>query len=451
MTRHNNSGRHSRTVTLPQKDTRMIDARLDAKINDRDELLKIVEVFKANGGLENKRGCYSKSFRELGMASTSFRNMVHRAGVLGMFGTGPEDLKPVVPGFQIKEITTGPDGKTISIKQSAAHGDVFEMPEGQKIRGVSSFVDAEGRVVYQWIKTKEDDEGVNWFHVFENAFKDFKSPHELIKKPKSPDQDFLNLIPCNDWHINMLCWWREVGESWDLNIAEKVIGDAIEDIIARTRSAGTAIVLGGGDLMHNDDNTNRTAKSHNVLDADGRYAKGVEVAQRLKVRTIDTALKHNGKVVVRILKGNHDEQSAIAIAHFLKAWYRHEPRVTVDLDQSLFWFYQFGKVMLAATHGHAAKLARMPQIMAARFPAMWGATAHRYAHGFHFHHKEKTITEDGGAIMECHQAPIPQDEWNYGEGFISARSMQTITYHKDKGERGRVIDVITGTTGQLKD
>ena len=410
----------------------------------QDDLNKYVATYRK---LEN----WEKVRRELGLSKEVADAMMSRAGVLGLLGTGPEDLKPVVPGFQIKEITTNGAGETISVKQSARHGDVFEMPEGQKIRGISSFVDAEGRVVYQWIKTKEDDEGVNWNDVFKNAFADYEDRHTVIKAPKSSDKDFLNLIPCNDWHINMLCWWREVGESWDLGIAEKVIGDAIEDIIARTRSAGTAVVLGGGDLMHNDDNSNRTAKSHNLLDADGRYAKGVEVAQRLKVRTIDAALKHNGEVIVRVLKGNHDEQSAIAIAHFLKAWFRNEPRVTIDLDQSLFWFYEFGKTMLAATHGHEAKLAKMPEIMAARFPAMWGRTLHRYAHGFHYHHREKTVTENGGVITECHQAPIPQDEWNYGQGFISGRSMQTITYHREKGERGRVIDTITGTTGQLKD
>jgi hypothetical protein len=104
--------------------------------------------------------------------------------------------------------------------------------------------------------------------------------------------------------------------------------------------------------------------------------------------------------------------------------------------------------MLAATHGHAAKLGKMPEIMAHRRAEDWGKTKFRYAHGFHYHHAEKTVTEGAGVICECHQAPIPQDAWNYGEGFCSGRSVQTITYHKDKGERGRVIDVITGVVGQ---
>lgn len=42
--------------------------------------------------------------------------------------------------------------------------------------------------------------------------------------------------------------------------------------------------------MHNDDNTNRTAKSHNVLDADGRHSKGLRVAERLMLNTDIRAL-----------------------------------------------------------------------------------------------------------------------------------------------------------------
>src|SRR5690606_37401359 len=104
------------------------------------------------------------------------------------------------------------------------------------------------------------------------------------------------------------------------------------------------------------------------------------------------------------------------------------------LDQSLFFYHQLGEVMLAATHGHEAKLRDMPQIMASRRPEMWGATRYRFAHGFHVHHKSGFIAEGGGVVCESHQAPIPQDAWHYGAGFVSGRSLQTITYHSQMGE-----------------
>ncbi len=223
-----------------------------------------------------------------------------------------------------------------------------------------------------------------------------------------------------------------------LKYAERIIGSSIEDAIARSPVSALAVVLGGGDLLHADTNENRTARSGNILEADGRHQKSLEVAQRLKVRTIDAALARNEKVIVRILQGNHDEYSAVAIAYFLSAYYRLESRITVDLDASLFWWHRFGQVMLGATHGHTVKLAQMAAIMAHRRAEDWGKTKFRYVHGFHIHHQSKVATEGNGVIAESHQAPIPQDAWHYGAGYLSGRSVQTITYHARFGEISRV-------------
>lgn len=373
--------------------------------------------------------------RSIGISENAFAHRLKRAAERGFAG-----FSPVLDGFRVSQVTTTPKGDYI--QQKPELGPEFEMPAGHVVKGVSALVDPDGRIVQQWIKTRTDEYAVDWAETFKAAFADFDGRAKPIIAPKRFDDDFANLIPCNDWHVNLLTWRNEVGESWDLKIAERKIGDAIESAITRSRRAGLAIVLGGGDLMHNDDNTNRTARGGNLLDADGRHQKGIEVAQRLKVRTIDLALKYNNRVVVRILKGNHDEQSSVAIAHFLAAWYRNEPRVTVDLDASLFWYYQFGRVMLAATHGHTVKLAEMPMIMAHRRPEMWGSTKFRYAHGFHIHHKSKVATEGNGVICESHQAPIPQDGWHFGSGYLSGRSVKVITYHRAVGEFGEVREPI---------
>lgn len=375
----------------------------------------------------------------LGIDRKTLRHRLAVAAQRGMLLDHP----PAMPGYRISQITTRPDGAQ-SIQQRPEHGPVWQMPPGLRLKGVTVLRDAEGRVMHEHVMAREGRgyEPAQLIEIFKTAFADFEGRAVPTHGPEYANESYVNLIPCNDWHINLLTWWREVGESWDLKIAERTIGDAIYTVIQRTRLAGTAIVLGGGDLMHNDDNTNRTAKSHNVLEADGRHQKGIEVAQRLKILTIDAALCNHKRVIVRILQGNHDEYSSVAIAHFLAAWYRNEPRVTVDLDASLFWYYQFGSVMLAATHGHTVKLGAMPSIMAHRRPDMWGASKFRYAHGFHIHHKSKMVTEGEGVVCESHQAPVPQDSWHYGSGYLSGRSVQTITYHRDMGEVSRAREAI---------
>ena len=374
----------------------------------------------------------------LGIARTTLRDRLHTAARRGMIGTSP-----VLPGFAISKTTTvkDEDGNTVRefIQQKPAAEGKFTVPEGHAIKGVSALVDADGNVVQSWYRTREGDRDPLWVaEVLKGAFADYEPPASPLASPAEADDALLTLIPCNDWHINLQTWQAEVGENWDLKIAERVIGETVVDAIMRTAPAGTAIILGGGDLLHADNNDNRTAKSGNVLQADQRHQKGLETAIRLKVLAIDTALKCNERVIVRILPGNHDEQSSVAVAYFLLAYYRNEPRVAVDVDPSLFFWHRFGKVLLGATHGHSVKIQEMAMIMAHRRPDDWGATRFRYVHGFHVHHKQKFVTEGEGVVTETHQAPIPGDAWHYGSGYLSGRSIQTITYHRDFGEISRV-------------
>lgn len=373
----------------------------------------------------------------LGIKRTTLQSQLYRAAERGLCGT-----EPVMPGFRISKETAVYDkhGDLVRefIQQKPEHGEDFVLPGGHTVKGVSALVDSQGREIIKWVKTRLEPDALDIAEVLKSAFTDYEPAADIAPAPSVVDADLLTLIPCNDWHINLLTWERETGANWDLHIAERVIGRGIDDAIARSPSAGTAIVLGGGDLIHADNNENKTARSGNVLDVDGRHQKGLEVAGHLMVRTIDAALRKNAHVIVRVLKGNHDEHTSVAIGYFLLAWYRNEPRVTVDVDASLFFWHRFGRVMLGATHGHTVKLKDMASIMAHRRAEDWGTTVFRYVHGFHIHHSSKFATEGGGVIMESHQAPIPQDAWHFGAGFLSGRSLQTITYHRDFGEISRV-------------
>jgi hypothetical protein len=378
-----------------------------------------------------QHGTKGGAARALGLDPKTYRNRLKIAAQRGMM----LDVAPAMPGFRVSRVNEGPNGR--SVEQKPEHGPMFEMPPGHVLKGVSALVDEDGREIVKWYKTKEGQfdptQLVAWI---KDAYKDVR-PARTIKAPPAVRADLLTLVPCADWHIGMFAWGKEVGQNWDLKIAERTIGAAIEDVILRSPPSAEAIVLGGGDLMHADNKENQTAKSGNALEVDGRWPKVLQAAGRLAVRTIDAARRRHKHVIVRILPGNHDEHSAIAIAYFLLAYYRNDKRVTVDVDPSLFFWHRFGRVLIGATHGHTVKIAKMPAIMAHRRAADWGATRFRYVHGFHLHHSAKTATEGEGVITEIHQAPIPQDAWHFGSGFLSGRSVAAITYHREFGEIGR--------------
>lgn len=357
-----------------------------------------------------------------------------QAGALG--------FKPVLPGYRIARVTeqTNADGslRARSVEQKIAPGDAFALPAGHVVKGVSALTDPDGRITQQWVKTKLG--AVDPFAVaaaLKTAFKGMRGAAEPAVSPAAVLASHLTLYPLADLHVGMRAWGRETGVNWDMKIAERVLGGAMKALVAQAPASGHAIVLGGGDLIHSDNQENRTARSGHALDVDGRYPEVVRAAARLMVGMIEAALARHERVIVRILKGNHDEHSSVAVAYFLLAWFRNEPRVTVDDDPSLFFRHRFGKVLLAGTHGHAARAERMPELMAHRYAADWGETLFRYAHMFHLHHKRLVASEGGGVIVETHQAPIPPDAWHFGSGFLSGRSLQAITYHRDYGEIGR--------------
>ena len=368
---------------------------------------------------------------------STFRHHLKAAALRGLMLDHP----PAMPGFRISQVTDGPAGK--SVQQKPEHGGAFEVPKGHVVKGVSALLNADGDKIIEWIKTKEGQfDPLALAESLKDAFREYLPAAISVKAPAAPASELLTLLPANDWHVGMFAWRKEVCTDWDLKIAEDTIGSAVVDTIERSPSSGHCIILGGGDLLHADNSNNTTAKSGNALQVDGRYQKVVGVATKLMVRTTDAALARHQHVTLRILPGNHDEHSSVAIAYFLLAWYRNEPRVTVDVDPSLFFWHRHGAVLLGATHGHTVKIGLMPGIMAARRAEDWGLTKFRYVHGFHLHHSAKIATEGNGVICEIHQAPIQQDAWHFGSGFLSGRSLQAITYHSAFGEIGRVRTAI---------
>lgn len=391
----------------------------------------------------------SEAARRLGIDRGTFRNRIAK---YHMRDLGQALPGVILPGQEVKAHTRQFDangnltGQTVKTG-SRSSDEPFAVPEGHRVKGVSAFLDGDGTVRGQWVKTTV---GEVTPEVIEEAA---RLAAERWTKPAEPlilradtqgaaDPNLLNLHLLPDLHLGLQTTLGAAQMDWNLQTAVATYKRLMALLIDRAPSAETGVILSGGDLLHYDDDTKTTRQSGNRLEGGEPYAVVLAEAELLLVHQVDLALRKYPRVIVRVLKGNHDPDSAIAVAHFLRAWFRNEPRVLVDLDDSDFWFYQHGEVFLAAVHGHAAKVSQMPGIMAADRPKVWGSTHYRYAHGFHVHHKTVGGDETGGAQWETHQAPVPRDSYHQQKGYRAGRSLPVVTYHKARGETGRSTEAL---------
>ena len=265
---------------------------------------------------------------------------------------------------------------------------------------------------------------------------DAKGALDLVKPPNHYDADLLTVIPMGDPHFGLMTWAKEVGEDFDLKIAESLTFAAVDRLCSLTPSSETAMLLNLGDFYHADSSTNRTPQSGNALDVDGRFQLIAQVGLRAMVRCVRRLLEKHSKVIVRNNRGNHDPHQAFMLSLALEALFSNEPRVHVEMTPASFYYFRFGKTLIGSTHGDGAKLADLPLIMATDVPNDWAAATWRVWHCGHFHHDQ--LKDHPGCTVETHRTLATNDAWHKHAGYRSGRDMKAIIYSRDHGEISRI-------------
>ncbi len=314
------------------------------------------------------------------------------------------------------------------------HDLTHPVPDPFVVKGVSTYYDREGVARGQWVKTKRDEAHAEALirELVDHLVSDVRGLSPLIEPPEHVAADLLAIYGIGDPHFGMYAWADETGADFDLDTAERMTCGAIDRLVTSGPNAGTALLLNIGDFFHADDGTNRTPASGNQLDVDTRHAKVMQVGLRAMVHAIKRLLERHFRVIVWMMPGNHDPHSSFALALALDAFFSNEARVEVDLSPGLYKYLRFGRVLIGAHHGHGAKFADLPLIMATDRPEEWGATTSRYIYGGHIHHL--TRKEWPGVVFESLRTLAGPDAWHAGKGYRAGRDMQLIVHHKDFGE-----------------
>jgi hypothetical protein len=313
------------------------------------------------------------------------------------------------------------------------------VPEGFVVNKVSTLYDSEGNVKSQWVKSQGDRE--RQLQMLLDTIQSGGSGYKKYKptaQPKKLDADLLCLLTITDFHLGMYAWAAEAGDDWDSEIARSVFLDSVAAMIAAAPPAGTAVLNQLGDFLHFDGLLAVTPTGGNILDADTRYGKLVDMSMSVMAEAVRMMLKKFGEVRVIQAEGNHDMAGSIWLRKHLKHVFADEPRVSVDDSEFPYYAYLHGKTMLGFHHGHKVKLAQMFKLFSSepRFRGMWGQADHTYIHSGHLHHER--VVENGGAIAEQHPTLSSRDAYAARGGWVSMRGAKMITYDKTDGEVHRI-------------
>lgn len=380
------------------------------------------------------------------------KTVKNRAGKMRSQSVGPQLISrkrdaevgrlgfdPVLPGYRVSRTAVEQDGDGEVtrrwIEQKPERGEVFELPVGQVVKGVSALVDEDGRTIAKWIKTREDHGVVDLIEAVRDAFGSYAGAAAPVPAPHYANGDLLTVYPIADLHLGMHAWGKETGENYDIKIAERRAVSMLGQLVAQSQPSQEALILQLGDFFHMNDQKNMTPRSGHILDVDGRWPKVLATGVRLMMKLIDLALTKHQVVRVKILPGNHDPDAAVALSVALSIFYESHERVIIDDSPSLIFYYRFGKVLLGATHGHTMKPDRMAMAMATDCPVEWGLTIFKHVFFGHIHHE--SAKEIGPVRVESLNTIAAKDAHAHNGGYRSGQAMNAITFHKELGEVGR--------------
>lgn len=307
------------------------------------------------------------------------------------------------------------------------------LPDGYKVKGVSTLYDWDGTPMLTWVKTGEDAEKQE--QILRETLAEFIEaiPPATPTIPPERADDLLCVAYCiGDAHIGLYSWGAEVGADFDLQIAKDDLMGAADRLVASVPPADECLIVQLGDFFHSDDSKAITPKSGNRLDVDSRFPKIVRVGINTLRHIINRALEKHRTVRVRNVAGNHDPHSYIILVEALKGYYVNEPRVIIEDSPKPFWSYRFGSCLIGMTHGHMAKPEKYPGMLAVEAQADWGECAYRYVYHGHIHNKR--VIDEMGVMVESFRTLAARDAWHAEMGYMPGREMQAIVLHKDFGE-----------------
>jgi len=374
------------------------------------------------------------SARELGIARSSVRkslDLVQKRAARAGFAP-PTWNQPVPDGHRVRGMSTLVDEDGAKLKQWQKTERAPDpptqpiVPEGHHVTKTATMLDRQGEPLIQWVSTdhaKADREREFLEHA--RAAMAELVPLPPVAAPKGEFRKSLTGYYLGDPHIGMLSWAPETGFDFDSKIAREQLLACVDDLVSQAPPSEDAHLVNIGDARHAEDERQSTPKSGNKLDVDTRSAKILRIWLDLMLHMTQRLLQKHKRVRVFNVPGNHDPSTAVLTQLWLEQAFKNEPRVVVNDACNPYQYFQYHKVLLGYCHGDGARDPDLLPLMSVDcapgglpgFEEAWGSTFYR--HWFRGHHHNDGASEFRGGIVERIRTLSPRDLYAHKAGFRS--------------------------------
>jgi len=385
-------------MKLASRKVREIDAAILEYATPRQR--ELVESAIQHGSFEASDKINNVS---IGCSAKTYGALVVRAAKLG-FTPSSFSMGTNQPGFATRRISTHIDKDG---KQSGWH--IQEPDKAQMQKALEAFRDG----LIEEIKPAKPS-----------------APAKLPKGQKHL-KSLMTGIFVGDAHIGCRAYGKETRHNdFDTDIATAQLREAADYLVEKAEPTQTGVLFEVGDFMHQD-NGNDTTTAGTRLDSDTRYSRVMMESAMTMRYFVDRMLTKFQKVIVVIARGNHNDNSAIAIRGMIDFYYSKDPRVTVLDNQSYYQYFEFGKWLFGIHHGHKQKPTDLVSSMARDMAKAWGRTTYRMWVTGHYH--QTCVTPLKGCEHRVFGALPPPDSWHASMGYGGHGSLEMITFRREGG------------------
>ena len=261
---------------------------------------------------------------------------------------------------------------------------------------------------------------------FEDFLKTYKSPYSYIEKKKVENLKYNKaglVFNKQDFHLN------KKDEKYGDNSFKRRIEEYechIDTVIDRAEQMtylDEVYYIIGSDHF-NSEITNATVKGTPQTNI-GDYYLSFEIACNHEVSVINRFLRSSfEKINVVFLLGNHDACVSFHLVSWLKAYYKDESRVLIDIDPSFTKYFSVFDTAFCVNHGDVQK----PQMLAQNFPLEYKREfAEANFHIILTGDKHKELSQDIGGIR-FYQIPAlsnAKSRWDMQNGYTTTKAEST--------------------------